>query len=254
MMTHTEMDELYELYVLGALESDLASEIESHVADRCEYCLNHIHSAVHTTADLAVLADSVSPAAEVRERLLASIARTPVIALPDRKPVRSRLDQFYRAAVPLLAAACLAIIILTSNSSRKLHTVSDRLTQVSYERDQLRAAVQMLSRRETRTIQFSKGGTPAHGSVLVNRDGGVVLVGSDLPQLASDRTYELWAIPAKGNPIPSGLFRPSGPGNFLHVAPQPVDIAHLAAIAVSVEPLSGSPAPTTKPILVIPVT
>jgi anti-sigma-K factor RskA len=90
--------------------------------------------------------------------------------------------------------------------------------------------------------------------VLVNRDGGIVLVGSALPSIADDKTYELWAIPAKGNPIPAGLFRTNATGNFVHIAPQPVDVSRLAAVAVSVEPRAGSPAPTTKPILVIPVT
>jgi hypothetical protein len=34
-MTHPEMNELYELYVLRALEPELASEIESHLVDQC---------------------------------------------------------------------------------------------------------------------------------------------------------------------------------------------------------------------------
>ena len=35
-MTHPEMNELYELYLLGALEPELAREIETHLIDRCE--------------------------------------------------------------------------------------------------------------------------------------------------------------------------------------------------------------------------
>jgi len=67
-MTHPEMDELYELYVLGALETDLASEIDSHVAQQCEHWLAQIHRAVHTTAELSVITDPVTPPAAVRGR------------------------------------------------------------------------------------------------------------------------------------------------------------------------------------------
>jgi len=252
-MTHTEMDELYELYVLGALELEAASEIDSHVAEECQHCLSQIHRAVHTTAELSVLADPVTPPAEVRERLLASVARQPVRIDSHAKTTPPRRNPFFWA-VPALAAACVAMVLVSGYSARQLHAVSSRLTRVSYERDQLRSAVELLSRRETRTIQFSERANPAHGSVLVNRDGGVVLVGSDLPSLAEDKTYELWTIPAKGNPVPAGLFRTGAQGNFLHVAPQPVDISQLAAVAVTVEPRAGSQAPSTKPILVVPVT
>jgi len=42
-------------------------------------------------------------------------------------------------------------------------------------------------------------------------------------------------------------------GNSVHVSPASANPAQIAAVAVSVEPLNGSPAPTTTPIIVVPV-
>jgi anti-sigma-K factor RskA len=253
-MTHTEMGELYELYALGALDADLASEIDGHVADGCEHCLSQIHRGAHAAAELSVMADPVTPPAEVRIRLLASISRSPSAPKAAPSPAPTARPRFFGWVIPLLAAVTVTLVLFTVFSTREIYSVSSRLERVTYERNQLRSALEILSRRETRTIQFSGPANPAHGTVLLNKDVGFVLVGSDLPALGNDKTYELWAIPAKGSPIPAGLFRTNNRGTFVHVAPQPVNVSQLAAVAVSVEPRTGSPAPTTKPILVIPVT
>jgi anti-sigma-K factor RskA len=74
------------------------------------------------------------------------------------------------------------------------------------------------------------------------------LVAAHLPALASNRTFELWIIPAKGNPIPSGTFRGEADATAVYVRPGPVENA--AAVAVTVEPEGGSPQPTTTPFIV----
>ncbi|MGI9070002.1 MAG: anti-sigma factor domain-containing protein, partial [Bryobacteraceae bacterium] len=91
------------------------------------------------------------------------------------------------------------------------------------------------------------------GRVLVSPTGGLVFVGSQLPVLPGDRTFELWLIPAKGAPQPAGLFRPNPSGESVHISPVAVDASNTSAVAVSIEPRQGSTAPTTKPILVVPL-
>ena len=58
----------------------------------------------------------------------------------------------------------------------------------------------------------------------------------------------MWVIPAKGNPIPAGLFQSQPDATAVFVRPGPVENA--AAIAVTVEPLGGSAQPTTTPFIV----
>jgi anti-sigma-K factor RskA len=60
----------------------------------------------------------------------------------------------------------------------------------------------------------------------------------------------MWVIPKGQNPLPAGLFRSDETGNAIHLQPGPVDAGSIAAVAVSVEPESGSAQPTTKPIIV----
>ena len=77
---------------------------------------------------------------------------------------------------------------------------------------------------------------------------GVVFIGASLPRLDAGKTFELWVIPAKGNPVPAGLFQSQPDATEVFVRPGPVENA--AAIAVTVEPEGGSPQPTTTPFIV----
>ena len=242
-MTHPEMNELYELYLLGTLEPELASEIETHVIDQCEYCGERLREAAFVVTAMSGMAEQLEPPKHLRERVLASV-RPPV------RPHRQATSWIY--AVGGLVAACVLLFVYTlwsTNTSRSLRAEISTLTQ---ERDQLRSAVEVLSRPDTRMVQFGKENA-ASGRVFLSRNGGVVFAGSQLPQLASDKTFQLWLIPANGAPRPAGLFRANAQGGFVNVLPGPLDLTQIHAVAVSVEPRQGSPAPTTTPILVVSI-
>jgi anti-sigma-K factor RskA len=241
-MTHSEMDELYELYVLGVLEPEEATEIDGHVEIECSHCLDSIRKALTTTSALAELAEPINAPPEVRRRMMAAL-----------QPARETRRWVWLAQALAVASICLLAAVVWSNG--RLASTRTRLERVAGERDQLRTAVEILSRIDTRTIQFGPSNAGAHGRVLVNPKGGFVVVGSELPQIAEDRTFELWLVPANGKPpVPAGVFRTERAGPFVHVSQQPVDPATIAAVAVSVEPRGGSPAPTTKPFLIVPLT
>src|SRR5437588_9707814 len=90
-----------------------------------------------------------------------------------------------------------------------------------------------------------------HGKALdVQSSGKLLFLGSNLPALPDDKAYELWVLPATGNPLPAGVFRPDNKGSGLVVNP-PLS-AGIAAkgFAITVEPKEGSAAPTTKPVMV----
>lgn len=239
-MTHAEMDELYELYALGALETEQATEIDAHLQDGCAYCLEHVRDAAATAAALSELAGRTAPPKSLRHRVTA-------IAKP------SQSSRWWKFSVVALCAATIALLIfaiLSAGDASRLHQDLDRVTS---ERDQLRAAVQILSESQTRTVEFGRAANVPHGRVLVNPAGGLVVVGRQLPEIPNDKTFELWLIPKEGAPEPAGLFRSSSAGEFVHVSSQPVNLAKTEAIAISVEPRQGSAAPTTKPILIVPL-
>ena len=265
-MTHAEMDELYDLYAMGVLEPELAVEIEMHLAEDCPYCAEHVRDGIELSAALAGIADQRRPSAELRQRILARVS-----------PVARHRSRNWVFAVAALAAACVALLVLavtsrtqTQRDRSELATLRselillrtqladvtaerDRLAGASIERNQLQAALAVLSKRGTRAIPFGSGESSAHGQVFVNGRGGLLFVGAKLPPLPDNRTFQLWIVPRKGSPRPAGVFRSNASGESLHVSASPLDPSDAKAVAVSIEPSQGSPAPTTTPILLVPL-
>lgn len=241
-MTHPEMNELYELYALGVLEPELAREIEQHLRDHCAYCAERIASALALTSSLATLAELHEPPADLRRRVLASTA-----------PVSPSRPRAWLPAIIGLSAACAALLLVAIFTTNSFRSARNRISALETERRQLEETIEILSKSDTRAVEFGRAAEP-HGRVFVNRNNGLVFVGSALPEIASNRTFQLWLIPAQGAPESAGIFRPNTKGDFVQVRSTPVDTARIHAVAVSVEPSGGSPAPTTKPILIVPLT
>ena len=244
-MIHSEMEGLYELYVLGTLEYEAAVEIDGHLAEDCEHCREQVRRAVYTTAALAYLAEEQQVPAGVRERLLAGVR-------PRGAGSSSERGRWFWA-LPALIAACVALVVVGLFANSRIARTHEQLAQVVSERNELRTALEVLSRTETKTVQYGRADAAPHGRVLVNPSGKVVIVGSEMPTLAAGKTFELWLVPAKGNPVPAGLFHPDAQGGFVHLTDASINAATVAAVAVSVEPEGGSTAPTTKPFLIVPL-
>lgn len=239
-MNHSEMDELYELYVLGVLEPEQAAEIDAHVRDECPYCREHIRKALATTAALSGLAEQKTPPPPLRGRVLGSVAA------PQPRKTYSRL------LVAALSAACLALVGFSIWSGIQIVSLGNRVGTLTAQRDQLRAAAEVLSQPAAQKIAFAGTVNSPHGRVFVSPNG-FVFVASQMPGLPSNSTFELWIIPVKGAPQPAGLFRSNPAGNSVRVGLQHVNIAQVKAFAVTVEPRHGSQAPTTKPFLILPL-
>lgn len=236
-MTHAEMDELYELYAMGVLEQELRGVIDGHLTEKCEHCELRVRQ----------------PPAALRERVLRSIDGTEarrVVPPFSAQPSRGRIFGWVAA----LAALLVAFLFLGVQNRRlvtQLQSVSVQLAVANRDRTALEAALKNLSRSETRTVQFGKADQP-HGRVFVTRDRGVVFVASSLPRLQSGRTFQLWLVPDSGAPRSAGLFGADDQGLSVRVSDQPVD-SQTKAVAVSIEPATGSDAPTSTPIIVVPV-
>ncbi len=240
-MNHADFgDEMYDLYLLGVLEADQSEQIEAHLRDECQYCVEKVRQAERLTAALAGIAKQVEPPASLRRRVLASVA-------PPKRPTA------WIYAVAALAAACVVLVVFAAWSSRLSASMQDQLAKAQAERNELRSALEMMSRSETRAVQFGNLPNAPHGRVFVSNDGGVVFVGTGLPDLPAGKSFELWIVPTKGAPQPAGVFRPDSAGGAVDIATAHVGNAGAAAVAVSVEPPSGSASPTTKPFLIVPL-
>lgn len=239
-MTHDEMNELYELYVLGALEPVQTAEMDEHVDTRCPYCLEHLRDAVVLASAMSGLADDLTPPARLRQRILAAV-----------KPETKRTGWLF--VVAGLSAACLALVILASWFGISIRSYRAEIADLQAQRNQLQEALEILSKPETRSVQFGLLNNQPRGRVFVNRNRGLIFVGTQLPQLAKNRTFQLWLIPTSGAPESAGVFQSSAAGDSVDVQTTPIDTTRIRAVAVSVEPQGGSLAPTTTPILVVPL-
>lgn len=86
----------------------------------------------------------------------------------------------------------------------------------------------------------------ARGHVYVSASRGLFFAAEALPPLPAGRTYQLWTIVA-GQPVSHGIFEPAGDGRAQVLAQAPPGAVQ--AIAVTVEPAGGVPAPTGDKVL-----
>jgi anti-sigma-K factor RskA len=72
-----------------------------------------------------------------------------------------------------------------------------------------------------------------------------------LPALPADRTYEVWLQSGRQPPVPSALFEVTARGTA-EVA-VPADLHGVTRLLVTVEPRGGSPHPTARAVIQLPV-
>jgi len=241
-MSCQELHDSYELYALGALEEDEKGEIDAHLARSCPACKQGVADAMALNAALFSFVTETSPPKELKHRVLAGIGY-------------ERPGWFWAGG---LAAALMLVVALwlgvqERERTAQLAAARGDLMGVTAERDRLNQALQFLSDPETKPTSFGRGQqSPPRGSVFVHPQLGVMLIASNLPAAGPGKIYEMWVIPKGGAPRPAGLFQ-SENTRALHLLSGPVDLSTVGAIAVTLEPESGSPGPTSKPIIVAPV-
>jgi anti-sigma-K factor RskA len=225
-MTCEELRPDYTAYALGIAGEPERAEIAAHLERKCPNCVPGVASALATVTAMSGAVTVVNPPKGLRQRVLASV---------ERAPKRSQVSIFLPWAI---TAALSAALVLVGISGRR--QIGDTA--------KLERALAILNDPAARDVAFGETEKPSRGRVFVSAGKGVVFIGASLPRIDADKTFELWVIPAKGNPVPAGVFRSQPDATAVFVRPGPVDNA--AAIAVTVEPEGGSPQPTTTPFIV----
>jgi hypothetical protein len=166
-----------------------------------------------------------------------------------------RTPRFPLAWVGLAAGLAVATVWLgleTQEKSNQLAVAGTQMRSVQQRSDELNRALTFLRDPETRPAVSRPGANQPRGTYFVNPRSGVMLIASNLPALAPGRIYSMWVIPKGQAPRPAGLFRPDANGSAVHLQSGPVDLGATQAFAITDEPESGSPAPTTQPFLITP--
>ena len=241
-MNCEELRDSFELYALGVLESPERREIKAHLARGCKACESSLREAIALNSLVLASTPQTAPPARLKRRVLASFGFE-----------RAGWGWLGAFAAVLLLMVALWLSVQERRRANELAEARRQAIQISAERDRLTQALGIVNQPETRRASFGAGQTgQPRGNIFVNPRLGVLLIASDLPALPAGRMYEMWIIQEKNSaPRPAGLFQPAAEGGAMHLLTGAVDSMY--AVAVSIEPDSGSSAPTTKPVIVAAV-
>jgi anti-sigma-K factor RskA len=256
---HDALRESAGLYALGALPPDEQSAFEAHMKI-CVECAEEVRSLGDLTAALAQSVPQIDPPLSLRARVLAGSrpAGAPTMVRPAQ-PARIRwVNPGWLSAAALLVVTVGLGAYTTALRQRigglelQLHDAVARLDRSEREAE---AATRALSSTQLRMAVLTApdlarvdlSGQPpaprAAGRAFWSRTRGLVFAASSLPPLPAGQIYQLWVVTAS-RPISAGLIRPDANGSVTASFDTPPDIPAPVAIAVTLEPDGGVPAPT----------
>ena len=252
MNGHPQFDEDLDLYALGALDVGETQTLSSHL----QVCLECAVKLQEANGRIALLSLTVNPEpvpAAIKERLLRQIREE----IP--KTQSTSTSSFLHWLAPALAVAALVLIVVAAQLEVKNHVLRQSqtalqadLSRVQDEAARERSVLDLLTASDTMKVTLVSGASRPvpEGRAFYHLRKGLIFYASNLPVLPSNRTYQLWLVPAVGNPISAGVFRVDSRGNGQILLPNlPPDIT-ATAFAVTLEPAGGVPQPTGPKVLI----
>jgi anti-sigma-K factor RskA len=280
-LDHDELNGRAAAYVLGALDPAENAEFRAHLSE-CAPCASAVTSLFSVASALAHAAPPATPSQAVRDRVLERIASVdaaqplawpvPAAAAAPRDNSRtSRGSESRRRSLtrwlPLAAALLIAVALgvdgvrlrgrVASLEQRvrdigaRANTSEQELTSVRETAAEAQMIVVVLASSDL--IRVDLAGQPsapeARARAFWSRSRGLIFTASNLPPLPAGRTYQVWIVTPEA-PLSAGLLRPGDRGDVHAVFTTPRDVARVAAVAVTIEPDGGVPAPTGEKYLV----
>ena len=251
-MTHEEIQQLAALNAIGAASPEEVAELRRHLAD-CEECRRAAAELDESAALVALSVDPVAPPATVRASLMRKLDRESTVKTLER-PAPRRGSGWAQAA----AVVFLGLYVISSGNLRKAREETKRLSnevaQLRAERQKLSETIAALSASATRTIQLAGQEIAPNASARVFLDPSqrrAFVFFDNLPPNPRNKSYQMWIIRAdQAAPQSAGVFDVDRSGKASLVLQRlPVD-TEIKALAVTLEPKGGVPAPTGDKYLV----
>lgn len=228
-------------YALHALPPEDAAAMEAYLAAHPE-AEREAAALKEAAAMLPYGVEPRAPDPALRLRLMATVYQealdatrptAPARAAPTPLPPRARAGGLFW---PIAAAILLVFTVGFGGWSVALRRdVREKDQALATER----AAASTLN---TSLVQATTPGAPTRGEVIkLGSTQNAVLTISGLPPLTSGKVYQVWLI-SGSTPIGAGLFAPNPDGSWSGLVTG--NLANAQAIAISIEPAGGSPAPT----------
>jgi Anti-sigma-K factor rskA len=234
-------------FALDALEPGAERDRFNRHLNRCQSCASEVRGFREVTTVLAFAAATEAPA-ELRDRVMAAVARTRQLPPEVRTHARPRRARGRVPWVPWLsgAVATVGIVIAVVFGFAQAHTQQ----QLNQARTQNQAIASVLTAPDAQllTSRTSVGGVAV---VVLSADKRQLVVSTaGLPALPAGQVYQLWLI-GTVKIVSAGLLPSAQAGKTA-----PVLASGLVAgdkLGLTVEPAPGTAQPTTKPILALPL-
>ena len=230
--------------LLGAYAVDALDDLERRAFERhlagCDECARELPGLLATAAAIGA-AEAAPPPVALRERVLAAATATGQERAEPDAAAPVAIARRRRAALRWMPAAAGVLLLATTGLGVGLAVTSSRLDDARQEAGELRRTLEELT--VARSMEIPSGGrlevTTGAGAAMVRLAG--------VADPARGRTYQLWLVPASGDPVPSVLLPDGDTVAYVERMGEP------AALALTSEPAGGSPAPTTQPLAVLPM-
>lgn len=229
-------------YAADALDADERRLFERHL-DACDACAREVAELQATTARLGA-AVAQAPPPDLRARVMAEIDRTRQEAPrlpaghargPEPRSRWSRLAAPVAAGFALLAVAAGAVVTYYHGEMTELEQHQARVNEV-------------MAAPDMRMVETHGDDGAMARAVVSPSMGEAVLVVDRMAPAPREHTYELWVIDDEGA-TPAGMFDVDDRGRVTQLLAG--DFADARAIGVTVEPMGGSPQPTSDPVMVL---
>jgi anti-sigma-K factor RskA len=250
--------ELAPLAALDALDGQELVDFRKHLPG-CPECQAELAAFGEVAGRLGASVGAVPPPPALRDRVLASTRPSAGIA-PAARPAQ----RWWPSALAAAAVVALAFGLLVTRT--RLDQVRERAEVLQSELEQARRAVSqlqealaearavgnILARPESQLTLLAglEAAPQARGRVVWNAaTREAVLLASGLEKPPAGKAYEIWVIGPSKQPVPAGLFQPRADGSAVVSLPRVEDTARPRTFAVTIEPETGSSAPTGAMVL-----
>lgn len=223
--THEEMRSLIAPYVLAAVPQEEVAEIRAHIVT-CEQCFAEAERFAETSESLAFLVGQEEELPSgFADRVIAQVR--PTVATSPTRNVWWRRGLVGATALLLVAVGAVGGLLLDTRSDlSEARALTDAIV--------------------TAAPGVELNGRDADRAKVLTQGEETLFVATGMEDAPSERTYQLWFID-DGTPVSAGTFVPKDGVAVLRV---PRAFESDSAAAVTVEPLGGSPEPTSDPVLI----
>jgi anti-sigma-K factor RskA len=217
-------------FALGALDAEEAAALQAHLR-ACDACSRERDEYRAATAPLlAVRAQAPRPA--------------------SRRPARAPTRRW--ALIPALSgAAILALLAMDVYALTGMRRLQVQQAELSRELEAGRAALELMA--SPRSHAVSAQGDVATGALVMDPETmSAVLVLSNLPELDSNQTFQIWLVDPDGGRVSAGLFQRARDSSVtVATLSNTAGLYDYAAVGVTIEPSGGSPGPTGPRVFIV---